>query len=302
MDLGFHNRWMLHPIDATVMTRVPKIHHQIDTIRNATVTANRNTIDDSHHGHDGACKPSPQPPIAVSVLTTNFDNEEFFRTSSTDRIAELASWRRETLFPKTHLLIDGVVAWGSFTSIWPIAFDQIHRQTTDVDAEVICDASGGKLSFASGQNRHPEGTDAQRWAGQTFCFEIHPPETASLRTVATPHQISLPILPMPGWEAHFYPLIAPISRTEIGKPTTSEAAKSTSIAKRERSLPTLANAEADGALHLRITVPERYRQTGCRVRCVYRPPCFALGLWLSAAGWLAVVAVATQNFFSGKSR
>lgn len=265
IELTWNNRWMLHPIAADTMTQVTETEQKIEAIRNG----------------------QKQGDFSVSVQATdfhrdsNFDKEDFFRMSSPDRVAELALWRRQTLFPKTHLLIDGVRLWGSFTSIWPVALDQIDVRTVDADAWLACDGERTEL-YRSTQSPdlkviHP--AEAIGWRGQTFIAQMN-----QSRDKPIPVEITLPIFPMPGWQAYFSGVNSDDSNE---RPGNENGGLSNATTQR-------ADLLAAGPLYSRVAVPERFWGRSWIVRCVYRPDCFRRGLLLSGLGWLGVIGWTTR--------
>ena len=239
VELGINNRWMLHPIDAGVMTEALKMEEDIEQLRD----------------------PDSDATFTVSVLHTDFQNQNFLTESSQNRIAELATWRREMLFPKTHLLIDDLRLLGSFTSIWPKAFDQINDQIVGPDASVQNVENSAQLKperpNVQGSVDLPKRLTSQ-WQGQTlnFSFERQP-------DLLSPQEFQLPILPMPGWRANF----------------------SSRDNDQQQSVPLL----QAGSLHSQLKVPDEFANESFHVRCVYFPASFFRGALISIAGWLSLM-------------
>lgn len=277
VDLTWNNRWMLHPIDARVMTQTTDTERRIENFQ-------ANQTDHS---------------LEVSVLGTNFDNERFFETSSPNRVAELATWRREALFPKTHLLIDGVRVWGSFTSIWPMAFDQINPQTIAADAWVECDGDKVVLKLPleavlkvpsdvpsdvpekPKTNAWADPVEVLGWKGQTFEARLN-----QKRDTGIPYEIVLPILPVPGWQATFSANNSGGSNDGFGN--TGDA---------EIVMIKAAELSAWGPLHSSATVPESFWGKSWGLRCVYRPASFTWGLIVSGISWLGVAGWVLRIFY-----
>lgn len=239
VELGINNRWMLHPSDAGVMTEALKMEEDIEQLRD----------------------PDSDATFTVSVLHTDFQNQNFLTESSQNRIAELATWRREMLFPKTHLLIDDLRLLGSFTSIWPKAFDQINDQIVGPDASVQNVENSAQLKperpNVQGSVDLPKRLTSQ-WQGQTlnFSFERQP-------DLLSPQEFQLPILPMPGWRANF----------------------SSRDNDQQQSVPLL----QAGSLHSQLKVPDEFANESFHVRCVYFPASFFRGALISIAGWLSLM-------------
>ena len=150
IEVGVNNRWLLHPIDSAYMTSLTETKKTIERLR-----AQRSNQE-----------------LTISVLETNFQNQQFFDQPSDNRIAELALWRREVLFPKTHLLISDLRIWGGFTSIWPTAFDQIDRQLVadNIDAAVIDSQGTSELQFPDARSAgQSESGSFETATSATFC-------------------------------------------------------------------------------------------------------------------------------------
>ncbi len=240
-EVGINNRWMLHPIDAAVMT--------VKTATQRKITALREV--------------NPNRPLAASVLETDFANRGFLFNSSEQRVAELALWRREMLFPKTHLLVPHLKVWGSFTSIRPTAFDHINPQfvAREVDARIVDVEGTAELKFTNVplQNRSP--LEKFTWHGQTLYRKVTATAKDSRLT-----ELRLPLLPTGGWRVLFH-----------SAETTGEVL--------ERDV------YASGPLESTVSIPESLRGKSFEVNCVYRPASFLWGRWISGWGWLAVVIV-----------
>jgi len=245
IDMGVNNRWLLHPIDADVMTGVTRIEEQIKKRRDLSAARS----------------------FTVSVLQTDFHNRNFFEESSSDRLAELAMWRREMLLPKTHLLLDDVRLIGSFTSIWPTAFAQINDRTiaTDVRIQNIEDSPRLESCWDTTQGgvapTKPlvaEGLETD-WRGQSLHLSIATePNQPFLR------ELQLPILPMPGWRANF----------------SSD----------ENNVLQTVPLKAAGTLYSQIEVPKQLVSKSFEVRCDYFPDSFFGGGLISIAGWLSLIS------------
>ena len=242
IELTIHNRWMLHPIDAAVMTQTTTTETAIRELKQQRPPHQRSSA------------------LSVSVLKTNFENDRFFTESSNHRIAELATWRRETLFPKMHLLVNDVQLWGSFTSIWPLAFDQIPRdQVTDAKIKNVDNVA--VVELAKGEPQHRSFAHAG-WSGQTFNLTIEPRSGDDFK------QLTLPILPMPGWQARF-------DSPELDEEIVAELKAADSL-----------NKLPYDSLNSVVSIPPELRGKPCSVRCVYRPESFRWGLMISVASWI----------------
>jgi hypothetical protein len=84
-------------------------------------------------------------------LSADFD-PQWFETSSPDRIAEIAHWRRESLFPKTHLDIPHVQVHGSFCSIKPATMDRTEGSGSSANLFKIARTADGFIT-ATGAER-----------------------------------------------------------------------------------------------------------------------------------------------------
>lgn len=245
IDMGVNNRWLLHPIDAEVMTAATGMEEQIEKRRDSS---------------------SPQP-FTVSVLQTDFHNQHFFNESSENRLAELAMWRREMLFPKTHLLLDDVRLIGSFTSIWPTALEQINDRAIAADARMqnIEDSPRLESRWITTQGRatpaKPLGADGlvSDWRGQSLHLSFDEESNQPF-----PPDLKLPILPMPGWRAHF--------------------------SSNENNLKQTVPLKAAGSLYSQVEVPEPFVAKSFEVRCDYFPASFLWGGLISIAGWLSLIS------------
>ena len=250
IELGINNRWLLHPIDSAYMTAPIRTEQAIEKFR-------------TQHSIQR---------LTVSVLNTDFRHRQFFEDSSENRVAELARWRREMLFPKTHLLIPDVSIWGGFTSIWPMAFDQIDHQwvANHVDATIVATEEFGGLQFskATSARLDPEGSSENAtWRGQSLILDVQP-----LRDGKSLNDLRLPILPLPGWIANFH-------------------------SNSERSSVLTRKLVPEGPLHSTVAVPDSMRTEPFEVQCVYQPESFFWGLLISCGGWLAAGAIIILEWF-----
>ena len=237
VELTINNHWMLHPIDAQVMTAAPDIEQEIEKRRDSPT----------------------RDLFTISVLQTDFHNQTFFTKSSENRMAELAAWRREMLFPKTHLLVDDLRVSGSFTSIWPKAFDHISDQ--NIEADVLMENLDDRARL---NHRIPPGPIALgktvkcRWREQTlYCrFEQQPNQPVVDRC-------QVPILPMPGWRADIY----------------------TVLNENPKNVPMV----PAGPLHSQFEFPDGIEPESFEARCVYSPAYFYWGGLIALVGWLSLL-------------
>lgn len=258
IDLTLNNRWMLHPIDTKTMTQVTVTQEKIGRI---------------------AARQTPSF-FSASAMGTRFDNESFYRSSSPDRVAELALWRREAMFPKMHLLIDNVQLWGSFTSIWPVAFDLINPSTIDFDARINCVDGEVKLEVrdASKLKGTQDPVKFLGWQGQTFHASLNQKNDAGI-----PYEIVLPILPVPGWEAQFMTAEIPSNTGHDADPSRVQMES--------------VEMSAWGPLHSKAVVPDKFWGKSWDLRCVYRPASFKWGLILSGLSWIVVFGLTLRFCF-----
>lgn len=250
-DVGINNRWLLHPIDASVMTAITPTQAALENLR-------------VRQGRAG---------LGVSVLETDFTNPRFFKEVSSNRVAELATWRRALLFPKTHLLIPRLQVWGSFTSIWPTAFDQINRAEVNSSVDAIMDNVKGEAELVV-SNRNLNNFQRQvqyTWQNQTLKVSF---DSAGGGTAAT--ELRIPILPMPGWQARFQPNV-----------------NSREVLVREIS--------PAGPLNSVVSIPESLHGQSFEVHCVYRPASFFWGRLISCCGWLTVCLMMLLKWFYADS-
>jgi hypothetical protein len=263
VELSVNNRWMLHPIDADVMTAKSGVEAEIEKLR----------------------PPQDGPPLTVSVLQTDFLNQEFHADSSEKRVAQLATWRREMLFPKTHLLIDDLRLWGGFTSISPAAFDHINPQTVDAAASML------NIEDAVGLKPHPgrasgkgETTKilAPIWRGQTLCLRL---PTAPGQP--SPHEFQIPLLPMPGWRAKF----------------SSDESDQKSAIPLVPAGPLHSRLAFSDELLLEFDRPQKPDEDDqpIEVRCEYFPASFYWGGLISLLGWLGLILFAGVKLIVNRS-
>lgn len=252
VELGCNNRWMLHPIDAEILTSAAEVQNEIENLR---VSPSEGTF-------------------TVSVLQTDFDNQQFFTESSDDRVAEVASWRREMLFPKTHLLIDGLHLYGSFTSIWPTAFDQIDSQSIAADASMQNINGTARLKRTASSTSTSSASPATHhhyWQGQTLKLSFSPEATQGGLS-----EVQLPIFPMPGWTAEF---------------SSGENHQQ----RRVRLVP-------DGPLHSLLRVPDDRAPESHDVSCIYSPASFFWGALISVTAWLILLLFGCTAAWGAKSK
>jgi hypothetical protein len=103
IDIVLANRWMLAEVDSSVFESPTKIGDQLKELK----ARHPNTI------------PRIYRSFAAQARTQTWPYK-----TSTDRLAEIITWRRETLFPKHHLE-HGVALLGSFGSVWPHTYEHL---------------------------------------------------------------------------------------------------------------------------------------------------------------------------------
>ena len=187
IDLGVSNPWMLHPVASETLTSPTRISQQIADARSATGMAQLEmlTID----RRDQTCDSSP----------------DWFTTSSADRIAQVVKWRRESLFPKTHLELEGIQVMGSFCSIMPAAYES-SETTAVADGWIATSANSTMLRWSSDPQPMAWFDDAQssdpmpvvQWVDNRMVISV-----AAAENVKENRTLHVRVLPMPGWQARF---------------------------------------------------------------------------------------------------
>lgn len=122
IDLLFSNLWMLHPIPATVM--------ESQTTNDTIISQGRQ-----------AAQIEGSEILSIDRNQYEF-NSNWSETSSTDRVEEIARWRRDNFFPKTHLGLANIQVHDSFCSIMPTPYQAVEQSGVDRLAKIAQHADG----------------------------------------------------------------------------------------------------------------------------------------------------------------
>jgi len=124
LDIMIANHWMLGEVPATVFESPTEISQRIK------------------QAGDGRAK---QTPLALFRHRHTRLPVEWERTMSKQRLSEVVQWQRESLYPKHHLEQD-VTLFGSFSSVWPIHYEelltQLEREFENKTQPLAADAAG----------------------------------------------------------------------------------------------------------------------------------------------------------------
>ena len=105
IDVTIANRWLLADVDSNVFEAPTKIGRQLEQLKT-------------------------DAPNSIPRIYRSFDvqarNQTWPRETSLNRLEEIVTWQRETLFPKHHLEYD-VALLGSFGSVWPSVYDKFGK-------------------------------------------------------------------------------------------------------------------------------------------------------------------------------
>ena len=264
---------MLHPVPTSIITGPSSIAAKIQQDR-------------------AAANLDPTELLSIDRTDRNVDfDPQWFETSSPNRLAEIAQWRRESLFPKTHLDIPNVQVHGSFCSIMPAALDRTAGSSNEAslfkiartaDGFITATDAGPALSWnerakpiAWIESAAADPTDQA--ALYCNCFwnrgklTINLPEINTEIQTNSERRLVVRMLAASGWSAN-------LLNTE-GQPKT-----------------TLAVTKMDD-LHSWVTVPPDHH----RIELVYRPVEFRIGLAISAISILACLGYLLIGFRSLKS-
>ena len=262
LDLGISNRWMLHPVPTTSLTGPTQIAARISQHREAT------DMDMSE-------------PLTIDRRDERVDFDwQWFETSSHNRIAEIALWRRESLFPKTHFEIPNVQIIGSFCSIMPSTWES--EQTSN--ATLTHSDSGPKLNWSDQPSRHAwlsDSTDnadlfTQDTSGRCKCrwdkgrLLIHLPPNRG--ETSSPQRLVFEMPAVPGWTAN--------------------------LIEDQNLSPTPIPINPLDANHGWIAVPQDHD----KVELIYRPTEFRVGLALSGISLLVCLTYLIRQFLASKTR
>ena len=103
IDVTVANRWMLAEVPAAAFETPTKISSQIETLASKQTDQTPVWLYRDRY--------RPNPPTAWQ------------QSSSSQRLAEIVDWQRESLYPKHHLQ-HNVTMIGSFASVWPTYYEQ----------------------------------------------------------------------------------------------------------------------------------------------------------------------------------
>ena len=111
VDVVIANRWLTSEVDATAFVGAVPPSRQL-----AEETADR--------GNKG--------PLVIYRARDWGADSDWLHSSSPDRLVEIVRWQRRTLFPKHHFA-DQVRVIGSFSSIWPQAYEDLLNRLDRYD-------------------------------------------------------------------------------------------------------------------------------------------------------------------------
>lgn len=121
VDVLIANHWLVPQVDATCFESQTNVHRQISELKQRSLD-------------EGPCQ-------IYRPMQTDLEPSQWQVQNSNDRLSEIVTWQRESLYPKHHLE-DGVVLFGSFSSIWPLAYQQALNELLVVaDQDSIPDAN-----------------------------------------------------------------------------------------------------------------------------------------------------------------
>ena len=106
IDVIFANRWMVPQVDSKVFESRALVHQRLDEI--------------------GASKTDASPVVIWRSREEYLEPLVWKNQISDDRLSEIVTWQRESLYPKHHL-DDEVMLIGSFSSIWPRIYEYYLR-------------------------------------------------------------------------------------------------------------------------------------------------------------------------------
>jgi len=138
VDVVVANSWLLTPVDAARFESSLEVYERIASYK----------------------KDSRAEPVRIfRARNEKLEPDGFEWTRSEDRLDEIVSWQRETLYPKHHLE-QNVILMGSFSSIWPSSYqrnlDFIEWRQDDlygIGADAIVVAPSGMESSSPSQIR-----------------------------------------------------------------------------------------------------------------------------------------------------
>lgn len=133
VELVVANRWLVPEVASSVFESETRVHAQIESM-NGTHRRDR--------------------PLRIYRGRAARWEPEFWATEySPQRLADIVAWQRETLYPKYHL-DEGVVLLGSFSSIWPVAYEDFLSswEPFDLDPDHIATIADGMIIKLPGQS------------------------------------------------------------------------------------------------------------------------------------------------------
>ena len=267
-DLFISNRWMLHPVPTSIINGPVDIAARIK---------------------DDRAKANLDPAMLLSIdrsdTIVNFD-PQWHETPSPNRIAEIAHWRRESLFPKTHLDIPNLEVLGSFCSIIPAAIDRSPGAKNRASLFEIFRTADGFVTATDSQptlrwNQQPRGNAwLERptanpedpilmscdcyWRGGSLTVRL--PKTPTKNQTDSDLRLIIRMLTVPGWSAY---LLDDKGQTKASLPI-----------------------ERRDDFHFCVPI----RATYSKIKLVYRPIGLRFGLAVSAVSILATLAYLLIEF------
>jgi hypothetical protein len=135
LDVIVANQWLVPQVDVSVFEHETLVNRKLDELKSR--------------------QPDAAPVVIWRNRTVPLEPGIWMEQPSNNRLSEIVTWQRESLYPKHHLGKD-VILLGSFSSIWPTSYEEfLQAYERRLESEPINE--GSELPFhgfiASGKNQ-----------------------------------------------------------------------------------------------------------------------------------------------------
>ena len=266
VELFLANAWLVPAIDASVF-QSPASFDGFSTVSNWKVGT---------PAHDPK-QDDQQPTSASSTLTAPIQNvvpdglpDEFFDTSSKQRLAEIVQWQRDSLAPKFHLQHE-LHLFNSFASLEPVL-----PNSNSFGVPVALDRETNKFKVSQAANKINfyqdlflrRATSAPNLVAEISRVALNKYEI-DLETKIDKEEIVVMLQTVPGWQA-----------TATSQTTGEQFELDVSYSTTTHKKPT----QQKYGIRFNLPAPDSYK-----VELAYKPQELTVGIWGSAISWILLV-------------